>query len=180
MKLLQLQLYLKLIAFASIFMRMKSCKSDVTQSTATWALFLTVHSVLIGKMESTLKMEKLPPLEWYDVLWALERAPDHRLRMHELAHLVVLSRSNLTRLVDRLERAKLVERKPSLDDKRGAYCVLKPAGAALRKKMWPVYEKCIFQLFNVHISPKEAGTLNTVLRRILAAVRSKGSDLFLE
>ena len=128
-----------MVAIATIFMCMKSRKSDVTPSTSTWALFLTAHSVLVGKMESVLKTANLPPLEWYDVLWALERAPGHRLRMHELAHLVVLSRSNLTRLVDRLEDARLVEREPSDDDKRGAYCVLKPAGSALGKKMWPVY-----------------------------------------
>ena len=154
-------------------MGMKSPKSDVTQSTSTWALFLTVHSVLVGKMESALKTANLPPLEWYDVLWVLECAPDHRLRMHELAHLVVLSRSNLTRLVDRLENAKLVEREPSVDDKRGAYCVLKPAGSTLRKKMWPIYEKCIFDLFNEHISEKEDAVLNTSLGRILVAARAE-------
>lgn len=157
-------------------MGMKSPKSDVTQSTSTWALFLTVHSVLVGKMESALKTANLPPLEWYDVLWVLECAPDHRLRMHELAHLVVLSRSNLTRLVDRLENAKLVEREPSVDDKRGAYCVLKPAGSTLRKKMWPTYEKCIFDLFNELLSEKEDVVLNTSLRRILGAARAEKGD----
>ena len=157
-------------------MGMKSPKSDVTQSTSTWALFLTVHSVLLGKMESALKTANLPPLEWYDVLWVLECAPDHRLRMHELAHLVVLSRSNLTRLVDRLENAKLVEREPSVDDKRGAYCVLKPAGSTLRKKMWPTYEKCIFDLFNELLSEKEDVVLNTSLRRILVAARAEKGD----
>mgnify|MGYP003394393363 CR=1 FL=1 len=155
---------------------MKSRKSDMTQSTSTWALFLTVHSVLVGKIESALKTANLPSLEWYDALWALERAPSHRLRMHELAHLMVLSRSNLTRLVDRLENAKLVEREPSVDDKRGAYCVLKPAGSALRKKMWPIYEKCIFDLFNEHLSGKEDAVLNTSLRRVLAAARAEKGD----
>ena len=171
-----MQLYLKVIAFASIITRMKDRKPDVAQSSSTWALFLTVHSVLVGKMESELKTANLPSLEWYDVLWALERAPGHRLRMHELAHLVVLSRSNLTRLVDRLENAKLVEREPSVDDKRGAYCVLKPAGSTLRKKMWPIYEKCIFDLFNEHISEKEDAVLSTSLGRILVAARAEKGD----
>ena len=155
---------------------MKSRKSDIEQSTSTWALFLTVHSVLIGKIELVLKTANLPPLEWYDVLWALERAPGHRLRMHELAQLVVLSRSNLTRLVDRLEKAKLVEREPCVDDKRGAYCVLKPAGSILGKKMWPVYEKCIFELFNEHLSRNEDAVLNTSLLRVLAAARAEKGD----
>ncbi len=148
----------------------------MTQSTSTWALFLTVHSVLLGKIELALKDAKLPPLEWYDVLWALERTPGYQLRMHELAHLVVLSRSNLTRLVDRLERAKLVGREPSIDDKRGAYCVLKPSGSVLCQKMSPVYKKCIFELFNEHLPETEDAALNAALRRILAAARAEKGD----
>ena len=148
----------------------------MTQSTSTWALFLTVHSVLLGKIELALKDAKLPPLEWYDVLWALERTPGHRLRMHELAHLVVLSRSNLTRLVDRLERAKLVGREPSIDDKRGAYCVLKPGGSDICQKMSPVYKKGIFELFNEHLSEEEDAAINAALRRILTAARAEKGD----
>lgn len=163
----------KVIAFASIFVRMKDRKPDVPQSTSTWALFLTVHSVLVGKIESVLKKANLPPLEWYDVLWAFERADDHRLRMHELVDLIVLSRSNLTRLVDRLEKAKLVERERSVDDKRGAYCVLKPAGSALGKEMWPVYQNCIFELFNKPLSEKEDATINAALRSVLVAARTE-------
>ena len=49
-------------------------------------------------------------LAWYDVLVGLVEAPERRLRMHELAERVVLSRSTLTRLVDRLEQAGLLQR----------------------------------------------------------------------
>lgn len=150
---------------------MKINKLETSQSTATWALFLTVHSMLMRQMASALKAADLPPLEWYDVLWTLECSPTHRLRMHELAHLILLSRSNLTRLIDRLESSGLVKREPSADDKRGAHCVLKPAGIALRKKMWSTYQKCIFEMFNEHISEKEDAVLHTVLCRILGVAR---------
>jgi len=56
-----------------------------------WAVFLTAHAVLVGAVEARLAKAGLPPLAWYDLLWALERAGDGRRRMHELADLVVLS-----------------------------------------------------------------------------------------
>ena len=68
------------------------------------------------------------PLAWYDVLLTLAQAPERRLRMAQLADRVLLSRSGLTRLVDRLEREGLVRREPSPDDARGTYTVLTAAG----------------------------------------------------
>jgi DNA-binding MarR family transcriptional regulator len=67
-----------------------------------WAVFLTTHAVLVGAVEARLAKADLPPFSWYDLLWALERADDGRRRMHELADLDVLSRSNLTRIIDRM------------------------------------------------------------------------------
>lgn len=119
-----------------------------------------------------LKAAELPPLEWYDVLWALERAPQHRLRMHEFAHSVV----NLTRLVDRLEAAGLVERQSAADDKRSTYGVLTPAGLAMRKRMWPVYRDCIMDLFNQHLSKDEQAIMNGSLRRMLDAARGSAPE----
>ena len=80
-------------------------KSLETSKGSVWALFLTTHAVLLERIETQLAQAGLPPLAWYDVLWGLERAPEQRLRMSELAEKVVLSRSNLTRLADRLADA---------------------------------------------------------------------------
>src|SRR5260221_12318588 len=71
-------------------------KSLETTKGSVWALFLTAHAVLVEEIEVRLADAGLPPLAWYDVLWALERAGDRRLRMRELAHMAVISRSNLT------------------------------------------------------------------------------------
>ena len=65
-----------------------------------WAVLLTAHATLIERIETALAEAGLPPLGWYDVLWELEKAEGGKLRMYELAHRVVLSRSNLTRLAD--------------------------------------------------------------------------------
>ena len=72
-----------------------------------WRLFLFTHTLLLESIEETLEAAGLPPLAWYDMLWELEKADEGRLRMHEIADRVVLSRSNLTRLADRLVSAGL-------------------------------------------------------------------------
>jgi len=138
-----------------------------------WAVFLTAHAVLVDAVEARLAKAGLPPLAWYDLLWALERAGDGRQRMHELADLVVLSRSNLTRLVDRLEKARLVRRVRSEDDRRGAYAEITAEGRKLRRKMWPVYAVAIDELFGVHLTKAEAESVGRALRKVLAAAREE-------
>jgi len=136
-----------------------------------WAVLLTAHATLIGKIEIALAEAKLPPLDWYDVLWELEKAEGGRLRMHELARRVVLSRSNLTRLADRLEDARLIERADTPHDRRGYHCVITRSGLAMRKKMWPVYKAEIERLFSRHVTVEEARTVGDALARAVKAAR---------
>jgi DNA-binding MarR family transcriptional regulator len=147
-------------------------KSLETAKGSVWALLLTTHAVLVEQIEARLAGQGLPPLGWYDVLWALERADDQRLRMNELAAQVVLSRSNLTRLVDRLEEAGLVARQRSEDDRRGAFAVVTAEGKAMRKRMWPAYQSAIRELFEEGISESEAAAMGKALRRLLERARS--------
>ena len=146
-------------------------KSLETTKGSVWPLFLTVQAVLVEQIEARLAAAQLPPLAWYDVLWGLERAPERRLRMSELADKVVLSRSNLTRLVDRLEEVGLVARERSAEDRRGAYAVLTDKGQEMRRRMWPPYQAAIRELFESRLSEPEAELMATVLRRLLDAPR---------
>jgi len=136
-----------------------------------WAVLLTAHATLVEKIEIALGEAKLPPLAWYDVLWELEKADGGKLRMHELARRVVLSRSNLTRLADRLEKAGLVAREDTPNDRRGYHCVITRSGLAMRKKMWPVYRAEIERLFSRHVTLDEARTIGEALERAVKAVR---------
>ena len=95
---------------------------------AVWRSFLRAHAVVLRELERELDRDAALPLAWYDVLLTLAQAPERKLRMAELADRVLLSRSGLTRLVDRLEKAGYVRREPSPDDARGTYTVLHPAG----------------------------------------------------
>jgi DNA-binding MarR family transcriptional regulator len=124
--------------------------------------------VAIEGIERRLVEAGLPPLGWYDVLLELSVAPGRRLRMHELASAVVLSRSGLTRLVDRLERAGLLRREPTPEDRRGSFAVLTEEGKEMRRRMWPVYAKGIAEHFGGHLSDDEVRVLTGALKRVSA------------
>lgn len=113
------------------------------------------------------------PLHWYDVLIELYDAPQQRLRMHELAERVVLSRSGLTRLVDQLEAAGLLIRDPCPTDRRGTYTVITSKGKWALRKAWPVYAKGIAECFARHLSEDQARLFVDAYTRMLDAIRAK-------
>jgi DNA-binding MarR family transcriptional regulator len=138
---------------------------------SAWPALLTARVLIVDEVERRLADAGLPELAWYDVLWALERAAAGRLRMHELASQTVITRSNITRLVDRLEAAGLVARERDGDDRRGAFALLTSAGRRMRSQMWKVYGAAITQLFDAHLSEEEATMLRACLLRIVEASR---------
>jgi DNA-binding MarR family transcriptional regulator len=93
-----------------------------------WRAFLRTHAAVVRRLERDLSSEVGMPLAWYDVLLQLAEAPERRLRMADLAERVLLSRSGITRLVDRLQSAGLVVREPYPGDARGLYTVLTAEG----------------------------------------------------
>jgi DNA-binding MarR family transcriptional regulator len=131
-----------------------------------WRKFLTAHVILIEQIERDLAQAKLPPLSWYDVLFALSEAADRKLRLHELAQAVLLSRSNLTRLVDRLEGAGLICREACEIDRRGAFAMITDEGIAMLDRMWSVYGRGIERYFACHLDPTEVKLLVKILDRM--------------
>jgi DNA-binding MarR family transcriptional regulator len=93
-----------------------------------WRGMLRVHSALVKSLDAQLAAAHDLPLSSYEVLITLEPAPGHKLRMSELADSVLLSRSGMTRLVDRLERDGLLERDHCTADGRGCFAVLTGKG----------------------------------------------------
>ncbi len=95
---------------------------EIDQSVITgWARLLRAQKILLEEVESELKDKGLPPLAWYDVLFELYQHPDRRLRQFEIGERMLLSKFNLSRLVDRLEKNDLVRRDACPEDQRGAY-----------------------------------------------------------
>jgi DNA-binding MarR family transcriptional regulator len=95
---------------------------------ASWRGFLRVHAALERELDAELIAAHGLALSSYEVLLTVADAPEERMRMSEIADSVLLSRSGVTRLVDRLERDRLVERMPCEDDARGQYAVLTTRG----------------------------------------------------
>ena len=137
-----------------------------------WRSFITAHARLIDAIDRALTSAERLPLHWYDVLIELLEAPGRRLRLHDLADRVVLSRSGLTRLLDRLEAAGLLARQPDPSDRRGAYAVLTDKGREAIRRSWPVYAGGIQEYFARHVSADEATLLTQVFTRMLEAVKS--------
>src|SRR5580765_5546102 len=75
-----------------------------------WRAFLTAHALITRRIGSDLAAAGLPDLSWYDLLWALYRHPDRRMKVSELADAVVLSPTAMSRFVDRVEREGYVRR----------------------------------------------------------------------
>lgn len=93
-----------------------------------WRTFLVAHAQVARRLETDLLATSNLPLAEFDVLFQLDIAEGHRLRMSELADRVVLSRAGMTRLVDRLVADGLVARLKCASDARGAYAVLTEQG----------------------------------------------------
>jgi DNA-binding MarR family transcriptional regulator len=131
-----------------------------------WRALLNVHARLTESIERALADAGLPQLAWYDVLWSLHRAPGRRLRMGELADAVTISRSGLTRLVDRIEAEGLLERSPVPDDRRAIEVVITSDGSKLLRRMWPVYERVLREQFEASLSRQEAAALGKALAKV--------------
>jgi DNA-binding MarR family transcriptional regulator len=136
---------------------------------AAWRALLTAHAELTERIDAALRAAGVIPLRWYDALLGLYEAPGRRLRLAELAEAALLSRSGLSRLVDRLEAAGLLNREPCEDDARGAFAVLTPEGLQALRRCWRVYGAEIAARVGQRLSPAEARTLRGLLGELIEA-----------
>jgi DNA-binding MarR family transcriptional regulator len=163
-----------MVAYATTICYTAGMDIELEQSRLmVWRSFLTAHAALISLIERELLEAGVVPLSWYDVLFALYDAPDQRLRMNELASAIVLSRSGLTRLVDRLEAEGLLIRERSASDRRGAFAVLTEKGLVAMRRAWPVYAKGIDEHFARFLSDDEVSMMSEVFQRVLLNAREK-------
>ena len=109
------------------------------------------------------------PLAWWDVLLQLADGPDGRPRMGDLAELVLLTRSGITRLVDRMVGEELVARKPCPGDRRGYYAVITEKGKEIIEKVGPDHSNDAWEVFLGHMTQEEAAVLGQVFSRVLNA-----------
>ena len=130
-----------------------------------WVRLVRSHRRIHDAVNLALKSEELPPLEWYDVLLELERHGGP-LRARDLERMLLLAQYNLSRLLDRLEKAKLLERKVDPKDGRSRLIQITEAGLAARQRMWPVYRRVIEALIGTQLTAVQATELAELLKPI--------------
>jgi DNA-binding MarR family transcriptional regulator len=139
-------------------------------------LLFEAHNGLIAKLEPTWKAHGLSGLD-LNALLRLSRSPDRRLRMSDLATQTELSTSGVTRLVDRLAAAGLVERQLDPADRRSAYAALTDAGIRRLEEVLPDYLAALERWLTGQLTPTQLDGLITGLRVIRDATNPAATAL---
>jgi DNA-binding MarR family transcriptional regulator len=138
---------------------------------AAWRAFLEAHARVTEVLARELREKEDLPLAWYDVLVQLSEAENRRRRMQELADAVLLSKSGLTRLIDRMEKEGLVRRVECDTDRRGTLAELTEDGYRRLAATAPTHLDGVRRHFTDNLTDDEAEVLELALTRI--AVRAR-------
>jgi DNA-binding MarR family transcriptional regulator len=133
---------------------------------AAWRGLLRAHAELTRALDAELAREHDLPLSSYEVLLFLNDSADGRMRMSELADSVLLSRSGLTRLVDRLERQGLLKRERCTSDARGLFAEITPEGRRAFDAARQTHLDGVRRLFLDRFSRDELRTLGALWNRV--------------
>jgi len=121
------------------------------------------------RLDHDLQQEAGLSMAEYWVLLTLRYSPDGSLPVGELSCEAHLTKSGVTRLVDRMEHAGTVERVADKDDRRSVRATITEKGRGALRKAWPIHRRGIDEYFGARLSDAEAGTLSRLLRRIAPA-----------
>ena len=147
-----------------------SLSSPTKEQLHAWRVFLETAYALIDILDVELQSERDLTLRWYDVLIQLEEAEDG-LRMNELAGRILFSKSGLTRVVDRMEEARLVRRERPADDRRVVEVFITPAGLETLQAARVVHRRGVQEHFMEHVDERELAALAHALENVRDHVR---------
>src|SRR5204863_7307329 len=136
-----------------------------------WGAFLTAHKALENILSRELESACGLPLTWFDALAQLRMAPAQRLTMGQLATALLFSKSGLTRLIDRMVEAGLVQRLARPGDRRSLHIALTDAGDKKYRQALPIHLRHVKRHFAAYIEDDEARAVESALSRMATAVR---------
>jgi DNA-binding MarR family transcriptional regulator len=139
-----------------------TCPANTPHGEA-WGALARTHAAVSQRLQEALAQGDMPPLPWYEVLATVAEAPERRMRMGDLAEALVITRGGLTKLVDRLVKAGLLERTFCETDRRVSYATLLPAGVHMLQEMRPVIVGELEVAFSANISVSQANELRETL-----------------
>ena len=155
-----------------------STTRDQSEFTATelaaWRGLLRVYWSLFRELDAELEAEHGLPISSYEVLIHLADSPEGQMRMRDLADAALLSRSGLTRLVDRLERDGLIERASCPSDARGAYAVITAKGRDLLSRARPAHRDGVRRRFLERFAEDELLQMADFWERVLPGATGTG------
>jgi DNA-binding MarR family transcriptional regulator len=131
-----------------------------------WRALIQVTTGVLGALDNELQAEHGLSLGEYEVLVHLSEEPDHSLRMTDLAVRLHLSPSGITRRIDGMERAGLVERKQCPSDRRGSNAVLTDEGLRVLRESAPTHVRGVRAHFIDQLSEREIANLATALTAV--------------
>ena len=126
-----------------------------SEQLAAWSGFLWAHAQVVRTLDRELEQEHGIPLAWFDVLFQLSIARNHRLSMSELADAIVLSQSGLTGLVDRLQSRGLVELEQSEVDPHEICVRITDGGSEILAQVTPTHISGIRKHFLERLSKEQ-------------------------
>ncbi len=133
----------------------------------TWRGFLFANAKVVRALDTDMIEQHDLSLTWFDLLSRIKQAPGQRLRMHQLEEASLFTRSGITGLADRLEKAGFVRRERSAEDRRGVYLAITQAGIDKIDEVWPDHELSIQSYFGRHLDPQGTKALQAVTENIL-------------
>ena len=131
-----------------------------------WRGLLRTYAQLTKALDADLEAAHGLPLTSYEVLMHIADAQGERMRMHDLASSILLSRSGLTRLVDRLERDGLLSRQSCSSDARGSFACLTPKGRGTLDAARATHLAGVRAMFLEHFSSDEQRQLGAMWDRV--------------
>jgi DNA-binding MarR family transcriptional regulator len=141
-----------------------------------WRAVVTGHAAVTDRVQKAFAAADLPPLSWFELMWAVKTSPEGRPRMSELAEWLTLSRGGITKLVDRLEDAGYLERVSCSTDRRSLHAELTPAGLRILEEMRSVYDVEVGRHLG-SLSDEEAELVASMLGRVTGSTCTDASDV---
>jgi DNA-binding MarR family transcriptional regulator len=120
-----------------------------------WLRFIEAYKIVIDRMERLYAEAGAEGLVEHEVLWRLDREPERRMRMQDLAEALFLTKSGASRLIDRMELTDLVERQASNTDRRVVYAAITDKGEEALARSWDVFRTSYDEVFARNLEPHE-------------------------
>lgn len=143
-------------------------KEPTKDAIRAWIQLHRSHRFLLDNVEVALKKSGLPPLDWYDILLELHRDKSTGLRQYEIGEKVLLNKHNLSRMIDRLVKKRLVSRHACAEDGRGNRIIITDQGEKLLKQVWPVYCRSLQECFGNRLNFGDFTELCRILEKVFS------------